>query len=253
MQKVFTVSLNNTLYQLEEDAYAAVRSYLDHAASRLRNNPDLVEILADLERAIDEKIAALSVNDVRQSNRGRILRLEQVQAILQEIGPVGDDDPGTAPPEDPAPHQGAGRRLYRIREGQMIGGVCTGLAAYFGVDVIIARLAFVALTILTNVFAVLAYLLLMVSKPYKEPGTADGSAPFDRDPARKVAILFVLGVVAAAGFLGLLLFTARLGLRAQELIFFAIPAAFVAFWLLVITIVVYLVVVEVKRRRSGAS
>lgn len=37
------------------------------------------------------------------------------------------------------------KRLYRIRNGSMIAGVCNGLAAYFNVDVSLVRLAAVLL------------------------------------------------------------------------------------------------------------
>lgn len=39
------------------------------------------------------------------------------------------------------------RRLYRKREGQIVAGVCAGLADYLGIDVTIVRLVFAALTI----------------------------------------------------------------------------------------------------------
>jgi phage shock protein PspC (stress-responsive transcriptional regulator) len=40
------------------------------------------------------------------------------------------------------------KRLYRVREGDMIAGVCNGLAAYFNIDPSFVRVAFVFLTIL---------------------------------------------------------------------------------------------------------
>jgi phage shock protein PspC (stress-responsive transcriptional regulator) len=39
------------------------------------------------------------------------------------------------------------RRLYRKAEGQIVAGVCTGLADYLGIDVTIVRLVFAALAI----------------------------------------------------------------------------------------------------------
>ena len=39
------------------------------------------------------------------------------------------------------------KRLLRIRQGRIVAGVCTGLAAYFGVDVNLVRLAFGDLTV----------------------------------------------------------------------------------------------------------
>ena len=40
-----------------------------------------------------------------------------------------------------------GRRLLRLRDGRMVAGVCTGLAAYFKVDVNLVRLAFGVFTV----------------------------------------------------------------------------------------------------------
>ena len=36
------------------------------------------------------------------------------------------------------------KKLYRIKEGALMFGVCTGLAEYFGVDVNLVRLAAIA-------------------------------------------------------------------------------------------------------------
>jgi phage shock protein C len=41
-----------------------------------------------------------------------------------------------------------GKRLLRRREGRIVAGVCTGLAAHFDVDANIVRLVFVGLTVL---------------------------------------------------------------------------------------------------------
>ena len=45
------------------------------------------------------------------------------------------------------PINGATKRLYRIRDGRVVAGVCAGLAAYFGVDPTLVRLAFALLTV----------------------------------------------------------------------------------------------------------
>ena len=55
MQKVIIINLNGNAYQLDEDAYAALRIYLDNAEAQLAFNPDKTEIVADLEQAIAEK------------------------------------------------------------------------------------------------------------------------------------------------------------------------------------------------------
>ncbi len=59
---------------------------------------------------------------------------------------------------------GGGKRLLRLREGRMVAGVCAGLAAYFGVDVNLVRLAFGVFTVFYG-FGALIYLLAWVVLP----------------------------------------------------------------------------------------
>lgn len=44
-----------------------------------------------------------------------------------------------------------GKKLYKIKNGAMVTGVCNGLAAYFDVDVSLVRLAVVLLTCFTGI------------------------------------------------------------------------------------------------------
>ncbi|MGE5289031.1 MAG: PspC domain-containing protein [Micromonosporaceae bacterium] len=59
---------------------------------------------------------------------------------------------------------GGGKRLLRVRQGRMVAGVCTGLAAYFGVDVNLVRLAFGVLTVFYGIGA-LAYVVAWLILP----------------------------------------------------------------------------------------
>src|SRR2546421_1014962 len=55
MHKVIVINLNGRAYQVDEVGYDALRAYLDRAEVQLRTNPDLAEIMTDLEQAIGEK------------------------------------------------------------------------------------------------------------------------------------------------------------------------------------------------------
>jgi phage shock protein PspC (stress-responsive transcriptional regulator) len=148
MNKVIIINLNGNAYQLEEGGYDALRSYLDAAARRLEGNPDRDEIIADIEQAIADKIRALL------SAAKTVVVTKEVGDIIEEMGPVeasgspGDPPPGAGekrgfqaagspgePPETP-------KRLYKIRDGAKVCGVCNGLAAYFNIDVTIVRIVF---------------------------------------------------------------------------------------------------------------
>lgn len=64
-------------------------------------------------------------------------------------------------------NSGGGKRLIRIQQGRMVAGVCTGLAAYFRVDVNLIRLAFGVFTIFYGLGALL-YLIAWLILPEEE-------------------------------------------------------------------------------------
>lgn len=57
------------------------------------------------------------------------------------------------------------KRLYRSRSERMIWGVCGGIANYFDIDPTIVRLIAVLLGVLTNLVAVIAYIVLAIVIP----------------------------------------------------------------------------------------
>ncbi len=179
MRKVITVNLNNNAYPVEDAGYDALQAYLATAEARLAANPDSQEILADLEQAIADKC------DTFLGAHKNLITTAEVEQILKAMGPVevgaepaqatggGAAAEARSTPEaasadrgGPKPRSGP-RRLYRIAEKKMIAGVCTGLAAYFGVDVVWIRLLFVLLALLTG-GGLLIYLALLFIVPRAE-------------------------------------------------------------------------------------
>jgi phage shock protein PspC (stress-responsive transcriptional regulator) len=63
-----------------------------------------------------------------------------------------DENTMNEPVDTPEP-----RRLTRTRSGRMITGVCSGAAAYFGVDATLVRIAVAVLTVLTSGAGILLY------------------------------------------------------------------------------------------------
>ena len=187
MRKVTTINLNNNAYQVDEEGYEALRRYLEDAARALASNPDRAEILADLEQAIADK-CRLTLGAHKS-----VVSTAEIERILQEMGPVagsGEDaaaagassaaNSSAAPTGPGNPHS---RRLYRVREGQVWAGVCTGLAAYTGAEVTWVRVAAVLLTVCTGFFpGLIVYvslvLILPVAMTAEEHSAAHGQ-PFN--------------------------------------------------------------------------
>ena len=174
MRAVNTVSLNGNAWQIESEGCAALAAYLKSAEVRLAGDPDREEILADLEQAIADKLAR------HISAHKNVVSAEEIALVLQEMGPVETGGLGAdsttrtqASTEEapraqaaPAPNVNPGvRHLFQIREGAMLSGVCTGLAAYFGIDVTLVRVLFVVFTVLTGGIGAAVYLVMMVVVP----------------------------------------------------------------------------------------
>jgi phage shock protein PspC (stress-responsive transcriptional regulator) len=61
------------------------------------------------------------------------------------------------------------KRLYRLKDGRLVAGVCTGLAGYVGVDATLVRLAFALLTAFGGL-GVLLYLCAWIVIPDETDG-----------------------------------------------------------------------------------
>jgi phage shock protein PspC (stress-responsive transcriptional regulator) len=182
MNKVITLNLHGNAYQLEESGYEALRIYLETAARRLEGNPDKDEIIADIEQAIADKFRALL------GAYKTVVTTKEVEQVMTEMGPVQDasapDETAASAgaaagatreagaPQDPANAAAGGpghaRRLYKISEGAMLGGVCNGLAAYSHIDVTVVRVLFAILTVFTYGAGIALYILLLFLVPPAE-------------------------------------------------------------------------------------
>jgi phage shock protein PspC (stress-responsive transcriptional regulator) len=161
MKSAISVELDGTTFALDERAYAALRSYLDRAGARLGLHPDRADVVAGLERSIAAKLRQ------RTAANGRAVIDEAVMlAALKDVGRVDGpalDDSATSDERDSGAPRA--RRLYRLRDGQQFAGVCTGLAAYAGIDVSLVRLIFILGTVFTGGTLALVYVLLVFVMP----------------------------------------------------------------------------------------
>jgi phage shock protein PspC (stress-responsive transcriptional regulator) len=184
MNTVIIINLNGNAFHLEEPGFQSLRAYLERAQAQLKDNPDKTEIMADLEQAIADKCAHFL-----QPHKN-VLTAAEIDGVLKEMGPVqtdGDAPSGAASSEQPqagtkSTAGPAPKRLYQIRQGAMLSGVCTGIAAYFNIDVTIVRILFVVLTVLTGGLWILVYIGMMLVVPFANTGeehAAAAGAPFN--------------------------------------------------------------------------
>lgn len=59
------------------------------------------------------------------------------------------------------------KKLYRIKKGRILGGVCTGIGEYFDIDPVLVRLIWVVLTLFYGI-GLLAYIIAWIIIPEKK-------------------------------------------------------------------------------------
>src|SRR5271168_44852 len=125
MNTVIIINLNGNAFHLEEAGFASLRAYLERAQAQLKDNPDKIEIMADLEQAIADKCAHFL------RSHKNVLSAAEIDEVLKEMGPVQSDSAGTGAAASNAPNAeskagaaapSAPKRLYQIREGAIISG-----------------------------------------------------------------------------------------------------------------------------------
>ncbi len=101
------------------------------------------------------------------------------------------------PPPTPPPLPARVRRLQRSRRERVLGGVGGGVAEYFDIDPVLARVGFVALAIVSGGIAIPAYILAWILMPEAPAGPDDATTPSPRAESR--------GPLSAGLLFGLLL------------------------------------------------
>ncbi|WDF68615.1 PspC domain-containing protein [Sphingobacterium oryzagri] len=170
MNKTIIININSIVFHIEEDAYETLRAYMIDIKKHFGNSAESKEILEDIENRIAEMF-----NERIQTGRKEVINLEDVQEVIERMGKVSDfeqsEEAGEGMsdiPEDAynrADH--IGRKLMRDPDDKVLGGVCSGLAHYFGMEPRWLRVLLV-LFVLIGGSGFLVYLILWIVMPVAE-------------------------------------------------------------------------------------
>jgi len=167
MKKTLTVNLNGRVFNIDEDAYKLLEDYLSNLKSYFGKKSDAAEILSDFEARIEELFSE------KIKSGYEVITIEQVEAIIMCMGnpeDLGDETVETEKENATSDGQSqkenkSKKKFYRNIDDKKLGGVCSGIAAYFGWDPLPVRLVFVALTLLSTGWGFVFYLILWVLMP----------------------------------------------------------------------------------------
>ncbi|MCB9169527.1 MAG: PspC domain-containing protein [Flavobacteriales bacterium] len=146
MKKTLTANISGTVFHIEEDAYEELNRYLNNIRAQFGGSDGRDEIMTDIESRIAELFTE------RLAGR-QVVTIDDVHHVIEVMGQPEDyvaadpDSEGTS--AGPQPNWTWGgqrhRRLFRDPDDKWVGGVLSGIAAYFGVDPLVLRLIYIIL------------------------------------------------------------------------------------------------------------
>lgn len=171
MKKVININFQGLIVPIEESSYELLQQYIESLRRYFANEEGRDEIINDIESRISELFQE------RLKSGNTCITDDDVHAIIKNMGRPEDfaeesgneGREGTKEGEDgKSAGEGIfnenwnwqGKRLYRDENHKILGGVCSGIAAYLGVDPVIVRILF----IISGV-GFLLYLILWIFVP----------------------------------------------------------------------------------------
>ena len=164
MNKTININLGGIFFHIDELAYQKLKLYLDAIRRSLSDDPQgRDEILNDIELRIGELLSERITNDRMVINDSDIDEITKIMGRPEDYSvdeELFEDEPQYSP-------KTASKKLFRDADDKFLGGVCAGLAHYFGMDVIWMRLIWLVLFFFFGT-GFLVYILLWILIPQAE-------------------------------------------------------------------------------------
>jgi phage shock protein PspC (stress-responsive transcriptional regulator) len=158
MKKTININIAGVVFQIDDDAFEKLRSYLQEVNIRFRRIEGGSEALEDFEGRVAE---------IFQGRRGitGIVTMEDVNDMISVMGRPEDIDDGYEDDIRPDSETASSRRrLYRNPEERIIAGVAGGIGSYLNVDPVWIRLLFILFTVFYG-FGFFVYIALWIALP----------------------------------------------------------------------------------------
>ena len=166
MNKTININLGGIFFHIDETAYQKLKRYLDAIRRSLSDDPKgRDEIISDIELRIGELLSE-KVRDARQ-----VVSENDIEEVITVMGQPEDYlvDEELFIEEDKRNYRKSNygsnqRKLFRDGDDKFLGGVASGIAYYFDVDVIWIRIAWIVATFGLG-FGPLLYIILWILLP----------------------------------------------------------------------------------------
>jgi len=164
MNKTVNINLGGMFFHIDEDAYQKLTRYFEAIKRSLSNSNGQDEIIKDIEMRIAELFAEKHSSDKQVIN---LRELDEVIAVMGQPEDYRIDNEEAEFQQKNTNFDYASRRikkLYRDKDGGMIGGVLAGLGHYFGIDKVWLRILLLILVFAYGT-GILAYIILWIVMP----------------------------------------------------------------------------------------
>ena len=155
MKQVININFQGRVVPIEVSAFDILKQYTESLNRHFANEEGKEEIINDIESRIGELFQE------RLTNGATCITDDDVNAVIKSMGrpeelESADDNSGNSQGSQSSQSSNAGpsaqqyttasaahKRLYRDENNKILGGVCAGIANYFGIDTLIVRILFV--------------------------------------------------------------------------------------------------------------
>ncbi len=168
MKKTINAAIGGCSFTIDEDAYSVLDEYLERFKKALERKGGSSNVLDELE---------VRIADLLKGKLGgrQVVDLAMVQDVIGKLGyPEGYeevDDQGTGAESASEEYHYSGsdgerpvRKLFRNPDDKKIAGVCSGLALFLGVDVVLIRVIFLVALICGSA-GFWIYLVIWIAAP----------------------------------------------------------------------------------------
>ncbi len=223
MEKIISVNLAGRVLPIEEDAYLLLNHYFESLRAYFAATESADEIVGDIESRVSEMLSDYLHAGAPAVN---VLHVSQVKARMGSVEDFraadgGEPENSTGQTGNVPPPAGILRDRFARNSGdKMLGGLCSGIAAYFHIDPALVRVLFAVLTLGGWGVGILIYLALWAFTPeevlpagltgrrlYRDPSSRWGGvcaglgAYFGKDPwiFRIVFLIPLITVISSSG------------------------------------------------------
>lgn len=158
MKEITRIHLAKTPYDIELDAKEVLQKYLSEIKQMMGSEDTMYEIEARMVELLGERGV--------QSNG--IITMSDVEDLRSKMGLPKEFSDSESTEDSQAnliPSNSPAKRLMRDTDNAIFGGVCAGIAAYWGINPLWVRLLFIISPFITFGTVLLVYIIIWISLP----------------------------------------------------------------------------------------